>query len=242
MTKFLTLTRTEIQQYLRRPDTYYIIAVFYFSCGFSWFYIYRPFANHQLDLYEYFEFLALASCVVLPLLSQRSWTSEFRLRTIDVLAQLPLSFKTVSLAKFIAPLLIISVSYSFIILLALQISLLGDLDWGILLSSLVGLFFVQAIIILTSQLIGVFFRAPARSLLVAILVIMLIMYCDRVLLNFLLKFDISEPLQNKIYSLSPMFHFKHFIGGFIESQSIDYFLVSSYGLWVAIATQSRKNL
>lgn len=139
---FAVLFKKELKHYFNSPIAYVFLIAF-FAIG-GWFFTYPLFINNQANLSEFFTPLPFLLIFFAPALSMRLFSEEKRQGTLETLVTLPVSDTTIVLSKFFGAVTFMALALVGSFLFAGIVSTLGNLEWGIVLSSYIGALFMTA--------------------------------------------------------------------------------------------------
>ena len=100
MSPFLALLRRELAAYFRTPLALVYTVIFLMLSNSFVFYLGDLYETGQASMQAYFRLLPWVCLLLVPALSMRSWSEEFRSGTIELLDALPLPPWQQVLAKF----------------------------------------------------------------------------------------------------------------------------------------------
>src|SRR5687768_2729943 len=95
----LTLARKEIFMVLNSPATYVVCVLFLVTCG--WMFAMPLFQLNQSTLDTFLRPLPLLFVFLIPALTMRSFSEEFKAGTIEYLATLPVKDYEIVLGKYL---------------------------------------------------------------------------------------------------------------------------------------------
>lgn len=213
----LSLIKKELRLYWNSPIAYIFIIAF---LGFSfWFFFRGFFLNGQTDMRAFFNILPWVYLFLIPAMTMRMWSEEYRQGTIETLLTSSITVKKAVLGKFFATLLFLLIVLGSTLVLPIILCFIGKLDWGVVLVGYLGAVLMGAAYIA----IGLCLSALTNNQIVAFIL--------AVILCFAL-FIIGEPMVT--YSipgfLAPVFrflglgaHYQSIIRGVIDSRDIIYY-------------------
>ena len=102
MRQFITLLSRELRGYFRSVWAYFVIFIYLFSSIGTAFYFGTYLAMHDTSLYAVFYAQPIILAILIPVLTMRSWSEEYRSGTIEFLLTQPISFIILTLSKFCA--------------------------------------------------------------------------------------------------------------------------------------------
>jgi ABC-2 type transport system permease protein len=161
----------------------------------------------------------------------RLLSEEKRQRTLMLLTSAPISLRQIVLGKFFALLVLLGAIILFSTLLAASMRLGGALDWGLIVSNLLGLFLFAAFIAAFSLFVSALSPHPLMAAIAALLLLLL--------LTQLPGFTGDSkwlPLA------SPLYQFEPFNLGVLDVSACSYFaLLTLVFLWLTVAALDRAN-
>jgi len=154
--------------------------------------------------------------IVVPLLTMRLIAEERRNRTLVLLMSAPVSMTEIVLGKFLGVLLYLFILSALIFVMALSLLFGGTLDFGLLLSSLLGLMLLLS----SFTAIGIFMSTLTKSPTLAAV-------GSFGMLFLLWMFALSANVygENVLSYLSIIEHYVPFIQGLFNTRDLVYFLV-----------------
>ncbi|MDR2779124.1 MAG: ABC transporter permease [Puniceicoccales bacterium] len=105
MKKFYTLLKYEIYKLMVSPATYIIALIFMLSIGGIFAFLLYDYIKFEQDVplvQMFYRCFWLPTCIIVPLLSMRSFSEEYKYGTFHSLFSVPISCAEVVLAKFLA--------------------------------------------------------------------------------------------------------------------------------------------
>jgi ABC-2 type transport system permease protein len=179
----------------------------------------RPAERTGVTMFVGQSVFGLASFVMLfavPLLSMRLISEERRNQTLPFLFSAPLSLTDIVLGKFVGLVSFLSILIVFIGLMLSTLNIWSDIDFGYLLSNLLGLW----LLIASFSALGLYFSSLTAQPVVAAIFTFVALF----VLLILDRFFAGDPT-NTISYLSLMRHFQPFSRGLIDTADIAYFLL-----------------
>lgn len=179
----------------------------------------RPAERTGVTMFVGQSVFGLASFVMLfavPLLSMRLISEERRNQTLPFLFSAPLSLTDIVLGKFVGLVSFLSILIVLIGLMLSTLSIWSDIDFGYLLSNLLGLWLLVA----SFSALGLYFSSLTAQPVVAAIFTFVALF----VLLILDRFFAGDP-SNTISYLSLMRHFQPFSRGLIDTADIAYFLL-----------------
>lgn len=203
----------------------------------NWLFFQDFFLASQASLRPLFAILPFLLLFFLPAITMNLFSEEKKNKTWEILLTLPINEKKIVLAKFFASLGFTALTIFLTLPLAVVAGILGRPDWGIIISSYLGVVFLAACYLST----GVFFSSLTNNSIIAFLTSLVFL-----LINFFLgQENILNRLPDfliRIFSfLSLNFHYSSFNQGQIPASSLIFYLSWIFlFLWLTIvALKSR---
>ena len=164
------ICKKEWTQYFNGLTGYLIIGFYLMVNGLFLFVLpnYNLFDFGYASLQAYFDFAPWFLLLLVPAITMRSFSDEYKQGTYEILRTLPVRPMQLVTAKFMGALLIVSASILPTLLYAFAIdnlSAIGGLDWGATLGSYVGLFSLAAVY----TMVGVFASSTSKNSIIALL-------------------------------------------------------------------------
>jgi ABC-2 type transport system permease protein len=218
----------EINSFFSSIVGYVALLVFLIACGlFLWI---IPSENNMLwyglaSMDSFFRLAPSLMLMLVPAVTMRALSDEFRTGTIEWLSTKPLTDLDIILGKYFATLALIAFALVPTFIYVYTISNLSlpdvDLDRGAIIGSYIGLFFLAA----TFGAVGIFCSSLTGNQIVGFLFSLLacyLLYDGFEQLSKLPKF--SEGIDYYLSMIGMSFHYNSMSKGLIESRDIVYFL------------------
>jgi len=222
---FWAIYKKEIKGYFYSSIAYVFLILFILVPNILFFFLFGGiFKENNASMRLYFTMLPYVFIVFIPGLTMGAWAKEKNSGTIELLFTLPLNQISVLLGKFLAALtLVVTALASTLFIPILTSILLGNFDWGQIVTQYVGAIFMAGSCIaitfffssLTMELINSFLLSS-----VILLGLTIIGYLSQSM-KFYAWLEWMKILFNKV-SLSS--HFLNFSKGVIDSRDIFYYL------------------
>lgn len=216
MNPTLTIFQKETRATFNSPVAYIVIVVFLLFTG--WFFSSSLFLVNQATISTYLNILPLFLTILVPAVSMRLVSEELKLGTIEILATHPIQDHEIILGKYLAGLVLLAAALLSTLFFPITTSCLGNLDWGQVTGSYLGLLLMGAGLLS----IGLFASSLTKNQIVAFI------------LGFLFCFFFFM-LGKTVSFLPPMAaclvdyvgldsHFENISKGVIDSRDLIYFL------------------
>ena len=228
------LCKKELKGYFDSPIAYIVITIFLLISG--WFFFSDLFLVNQASLRNLFSIVPFIFMFFVPAVTMRLISEEKRSGTIELLLTLPVRDHEIILGKFLAGMILISVSVILTLVYTLTLSGLGDLDAGSVVAGYLGLIFLGA----TYVSVGVFTSSLTQNQIVAFITSFLIIFILFMLNKVLIFFP--SFLASFFEYLAVDYHFSNISRGVIDSRDLIYYLsIIFLFLFLSVrALESRK--
>ena len=219
----LAILKKEFAAFFASPIGYLVIGVFLVINGlFLWVFNgdFNLLNAGFADLNSFFYITPWFFLFLIPAVTMRSFSDEFRLGTIEILKTKPLTNLQIVLGKFFASLLLIILALIPTLLYVFSIIKLGNppgnLDIGVTTGSYIGLLFLAGAYTSVGLYTSTLSNNQIVTFIMAILILFLLLYGFEALADM----GISEKLR----SLGMFEHFKSISRGIIDTRDILYFV------------------
>lgn len=220
-----TIIRKEWNQFFSGWMGYISIVVYLSITGILLFFI--PDTNlldaGYASLDSFFELSPLLLLILVPAITMRSFSDEYKMGTYEMLKSLPLKGSSLVLGKFFSVLFIIMIAIagSLVYVFTLYYLSLSGLDTGAILGSYIGLMMLCAVYASIGMYVSSCFSNPLASFMITAFACFLIYY----VFSFFPALYISG--QNIGYYISLMgvkYHFENMSKGYLASNDLIYFI------------------
>ena len=216
--RFQALVKKELLLYWNSPIAYIFIVTF---LGFLFWIFFRGFfLVNQAELREFFGILPWIFLFLLPALTMRLWSEEYRQGTIETLLTSSITIREAVLAKFTASLIFLAIALLATFSLPISVSLIGSLDWGVVFTSYFG-----ALLLGSSYLaVGVFVSSLTRNQIVAFIVSILICFIFLVVGDPIVTFKLPGFVAPVLEFFSVGVHYSSITRGVLDSRDLLFYL------------------
>lgn len=228
------ILRKEINAFFSSPVGYLVVGLFLVANGLFLWVIpgeYNILDSGFADLSPFFELSPWILMFLIPAISMRLFSEEFKLGTIEILQTKPMTSIQIVLGKYFAAVILILISLLPSLIYLYSIGQLGttinNFDTGVVIGSYIGLLFL----VLSYAAIGVFASTISNNQIIAFLI--------GVCISFVLYFGFgliasmsTELLFIEGFGMQE--HFKSISRGILDTRNILYFVCIS--LFFIIAT------
>lgn len=226
----------EFKGYFTSPVGYVFLSIFWFFSGF--YFLGGVILQNTSDMSIMFESLFMVILLLIPILTMRQYSEEFKENTYKLLFSSPRSLFSVSIGKYLAALSFYIIACSITLLYALVISMLSYVSFTVFLGSVLGLVLLGGALIA----IGIFVSGLTESQVVSAIgsfgIFLVFMYLDS-----FSQFIPLEWLKNILTSMSFIGRYRNFISGIIDPCDIIYFLsIAAIFIFLNVQTLEKRRL
>jgi ABC-2 type transport system permease protein len=242
MSAFGALVKRELQSFFLTPLALVFIVIFLLLSHSFVFYLGDLYEIGQANMQSYFRLLPWVCLLLMPALTMRSWSEEFRSGTIELLDALPIPTWQLVLAKFIT---LCSVSFSALALsfpLWLSLSWLGQPDHGVIILGYVGSAMMMAAMIAVGLCVSAFSENQLIDYIITSLILLLCLLAGYPLALNPIREVFSQTFVDLISSLSFLSHLQSITRGVLELRDMLFYLLTSLFWLIAnvILLQAKK--
>ncbi len=219
------ICKKEWQQFFSSLTGYIAIIVFLLVNGFILFVFENNiFSFGYASLDKFFQLAPWILLFLIPAITMKSFSDEFKTGTYEVLETLPLSTRQIVIGKFLGNLLVALVALipSFIYIISIQqLSAGTGLDFGATIGSYIGLFFLQAVF----TAIGIFISSFTNNAVIAF--ILSVISCALLYYGFNAISKLPFLMGGADYYIAMAgidFHYSNISRGVIDSRDVIYFI------------------
>jgi ABC-2 type transport system permease protein len=230
-----TLAQRELSVYFFSPIAYVVIAVFLLVTGlFFGTQNFVPGAESSLRT-TLGDYMPIILVFILPMLTMRLLSEEFRSGTIETLMTAPVSEVDVVLGKFLGAMVFYLVLLAPTLLYVVLMAIYGTLDVGMLLCGYLGLLFLGAFYIA----VGLFFSAWTRNQVIAVVCSFVVLGILTFLAGYLGGLLSGTP-RILLQQLAVLNHFQDFSRGALVSDHVVFF-VTLTGLFLFLTVKTLES-
>ena len=230
MRNIITMAQRELGAYFLSPIAYAVAGVFLFCTGLA--FSLATFDNAaESSLRSMMEWMLLILVLVLPFLTMRLLSEEFRSGTIETLMTAPITETQVVLGKFLGALIFYLFLLALLIIYPLLLARFGDVDGLLLVAHVLGLLMLGCLYIS----VGIFFSACTRHQIIAVL-----LSVGLLILMTLASFRLAQHVEGWpraiLQQASVQTHFFDFVRGLVDVNHLVFFLTTT-GLFLFLAVK-----
>lgn len=213
----LSLAKKEFLAYFHSPIAYVVLCIYLGLSGYLFFD--KFFLENQLTLRTFFEIQPLILSIMVPAITMRIFSEEWKAGSIELLFTLPISRMGLVIGKFLAAFLFLAVNLLLTLFYPISLTALGNLDWGMIFGGYFGLLLAGAAYIAIGMIISALTSDQIVSLIVGLLACFLLYGMGR---QEVLEF-IPPVIARFVEYISVSFHTKNLARGLIDVRDIIYF-------------------
>lgn len=224
------LVQRELNTYFFSPIAYAVLTIFLLISGI--FFLAMTFTpGAESSLRQLVDIMPVILVVVLPIVTMRLLSDEFRTGTIETLMTAPVAESDVILGKFFGAVLFYAIMLVSTLIFAVIVASFGRLDWGLLLCSYLGLLLLGSLYIA----VGLFFSACTVNQIISAVCSVV------VLMVFTFLADYLATTQGGLFGLilhhlSIQDHYRDFTRGLLDTNHLIFF-VTSTGLFLFLGVK-----
>ncbi len=219
----------EFRSYFNSPVAYIVLVAFLAISG--WFFAASLFLMNQTTIRGFVDVVPLLFILFVPAITMRLLAEEERLGTMEILTTLPVKDHHIILGKYLSSIALLATGLAFSLVYPISVHFLGNLDWGEVSSSYLGLLLLGA----GFAAIGMFSSSLSKSQIVAFIVALVICFFFFIVGKILPI--VPAPFVTLVEYLSVDFHLSNITRGVIDSRNMIYYL-SMIGLFLSLSLYS----
>ena len=231
MRNIIVMAQRELGAYFLSPIAYAVAAVFLFSTGLA--FGLGVFGNGaESSLRNLFEFwIVLILLFVVPMLTMRLLSDEFRGGTIETLMTAPITETEVVLGKFLGAFGFFMILAATLLIYPLMLSFFGPIDYSLVVCNYIGLILLSAMYVS----VGLFFSSCTKHQIVAVLLGFVLL----AMMTFATQ-GLSQVVEGwprvVLQHVSIRAHFFDFVRGMIDVNHVTFFLTTT-GLFLFLTVK-----
>lgn len=227
------VARKDLREMLNSPIAYVLYVIFLLVTGY--FFAQPLFVIASANLAPFMDLVPLILVFLVPAITMRAFAEEFKSGTFEILATLTLKTYEIVLGKYLASVILVGVSLILTLIYPVILEILGAPDWGAVLGSYAGNFFL----VLALAAIGVFASSLTRNQVIGYLIAWALGFtffmAGKVIVFF--PYPLSEVLNFMGFDS----HMANISRGILDSRDIVYFMsVSAFFLSLPIARIEKR--
>jgi ABC-2 type transport system permease protein len=217
-TQLQAIIRKELRIYFNSPIAYIFVAAL---IGFSfWLFFKNFFLIGQVEMRSFFNILPWIFLFLIPALTMRLWSEEFRQGTIETLMTSSISLFLAIIGKFLASLFFFLIALLLTVTLPITISFLGALDWGAVVASYLGAFLMGGAYIA----LGLAISAVTNNQIVAFIITVIISFTFLILGDPIITYAIPNFIVPFLHETSLGTHYYSMTRGVVDTKDLIYYV------------------
>ena len=201
----------------------YVFLVLYLALGGALFVTTTLFSMSS-SVAEFYTYMLLASSIILPLLTMKSFSEERKIKTEQLLLTAPVSIISMVAGKFLAAYVMFAASMTFNSLYFLILNVYSQLQFTVLIGNLVAILLVGMVFIS----IGLFVSSLTENQLAAAIGTIGIIMAFLLIGLLSSLFTSSYPLRYVFNFISIFTRYQGFANGYFDLASVFYYLTVSF--------------
>ena len=218
----LTITQRELLAFFCSPIAYVVLVVFLGLNGYFFAYFNLAAGDEASLRFLFGRFMPLVLLFIMPMLTMRLMSEEFRQGTIETLMTAPISDAAVILGKFLGTFVFYSFLLATTLLYVVAVALHGDPDIGALIAAYTGLLLMGALYIA----VGLLFSTCTSNQIVAVITSFSVLAILAILVDRFAS-HVQGWLRVVLQHISIGHQFSEFVQGSINLNSVVFFVTSS---------------
>lgn len=223
MNKIQTIIKYELTRYFLSPLAYVYLVSFLLLSGSLAIYAGHFFMNGSANLWGLFDYQPWVYILFIPGIAMRSWSEEFRSKSIIQILTAPVSISELVWGKFFASWIFAIFAITLTFPFWITVNLLGNPDNTVIMVSYIGCFVLAGAMLSISQTMSALTKSPVVSLVLAVLVNLVFFWSGFEYVLFWARKLFSDVIVDTIISFSFLTHFSSFSRGLIELRDIIFF-------------------
>jgi len=235
MKKTLIILKKELKDYFLSPVGYIVITIF--LCISGWLFFSNFFLYNQADMRIFFSFLPMTFAFIIPAVTMRLFSEELNLGSYEIIHTMPVTLTEIIMGKFLASVAFVAAMLFPTLLYCITVSLLGNLDWGVVLGGYFGALLLGA----SFSAVGIFFSSLTKNQIVACITAMAACFIMTLFDSGSALMFVPSGLVNFFQFLAADYHFNNIAKGILDTRDILYFMsVCFLGIYLTMLSLSEK--
>ena len=217
-----TISQRELLAFFCSPIAYVVLVVFLALNGYFFSFMNLTSGEEASLRFLFGRFMPLVLLFIMPMLTMRLMSEEFRQGTIESLMTTPVSDAAVIVGKFLGTLIFYALLLATTLVYVLAVSMFGDPDIGALASGYIGLLLMGGLYIA----VGLFFSTCTSNQIIAVLTSFSVLAVLAVLIDRFAS-HVEGWLRVVLQHISVGHQFEGFVRGVIYLNSVVFFVTST---------------
>ncbi len=223
MNKIKTVIKYELFRYFYSPLAYVYLVSFLFLSGSLAIYAGHVFMNGEANLWGLFDYQPWVYLLFIPGVAMRSWSEEFRSKSIIQILTVPISVSELVWGKFFASWIFAATAILLTFPFWITINILGSPDNAVIIISYLGCIILAGAMLAISQTLSALTKSPVIAMVSAVFVNLLFFWSGFEYVLFWARKLFSDVIVDTIISFSFLNHFVSFSRGIIELRDLVFF-------------------
>lgn len=214
----LVIMKKELSSYFNSAIAYIFFTLFLVITGFLFFRLY--FLIGVVSMNDFFSIIPWIFLIFIPSVTMRSWAEEKKNGTMEVLLTMPVKDLELVSGKFLAGSLFVLIAIVLTSAVPLLVSMTGELDWGPVITSYIGLAFLASSYVAIGNLISSFTSNQVSAFLITAVTAFVLMIIGTEPVYSVFPASMGDFIRN----LSLSYHFQSIQRGVLDSRDVIYYL------------------
>lgn len=223
MNSIKTIIKYELIRYFFSPLAYVYLISFLFLSGSLAIYAGHVFTNGTANLWGLFDYQPWVYLLFIPGIAMRSWSEEFRSKSIVQILTAPVSISELVWGKFLASWIFAAIAILLTFPFWITVNILGNPDNTVILVSYLGCIILAGAMLAISETLSALTKSPVIALVLAVFINLLFFWSGFEYVLFWARKLFSDVIVDTIISFSFLTHFSSFSRGLIEFRDIVFF-------------------
>ncbi len=220
MSSVTTIWKKELRIYAVNPTAYAFLSVFLFLAGL--FFYLGVTLTGEASLRVLSSNLAIAELFILPMLTMRHFAEERRQGTLEMLLTAPISPWSLVIGKWLASVTLCALMFLGTCVLPIILAYYGNPDWGVVLTTYLGLLFVAGAFCAAGLLASTLLDDQLAAGLLGIAMLLPFWLISRA------EALVGDDLALKLQPFGVLNHLEAFGRGIIDSADVYYFAAMTF--------------
>ncbi len=217
LTQLSAIIKKELRVYFNSAIAYIFVVV---MLGFAfWFFFRSFFLVGQTEMRSFFEILPWIYLFILPAVTMRLWSEEYKQGTIETLLTSSIPIHISVLGKFLSSVIFLLITLALTLPLPIILSTIGNLDWGVVASGYIGATLIGGAYIA----IGLLISAISKNQIISYILTALACFVLFIISQPLVVYTVPSYIVPLLEFLSLGSHYNSIIRGIIDTQDLVYY-------------------
>ncbi|HNW81597.1 MAG TPA: ABC transporter permease subunit [bacterium] len=212
------IMKKELSSYFNSAIAYIFFTLFLVIVSFLFFRLY--FLIGIVSMNDFFSIIPWIFLIFIPSVTMKSWAEEKKSGTMEVLLTMPVRDVELVAGKFLAGFVFVLIAILLTLSVPILVSMTGDLDWGPVLTSYIGLAFLAGSYVAIGNLVSSFTSNQVSAFLVTTVAVLIMMLIGTEPVYSIFPGSAGDIIRN----LSLSYHFQSIQRGVLDSRDVVYYL------------------